>query len=255
MDCASREKDGKGRCPVDAAHDATGAAAVHAFIAGSLAFFSAIIAIPLLTAAQNGQPTAEPPETLDFFLGLLPLDIIAAGVALLVFLKQSAQSGKTATLDDTKPPRPPVDRIGHCILAIIASLAGVGVTTALTVQLFNFLDLPIRPMPTQSIMQAAHSPAAWTLLAACVVGLAPAAEEFLFRRICPLAFQHAGLPTPWFLAALLFAAIHGSLVYLPGLLVLALILNHMVRRNGKLLDAILVHAGYNAFILLLLASG
>lgn len=84
--------------------------------------------------------------------------------------------------------------------------------------------------------------------------LAPLAEELLYRRLLPQGLSLLGLPgqAAHLLCALLFAAAHLNPRAIPGLFLLALALSWIQARKDTL-QAILVHALFNACTLLLLA--
>ncbi len=90
------------------------------------------------------------------------------------------------------------------------------------------------------------------LISSCL--LAPWAEELLYRRLLPDFLRTRGLSRPlsYLLSALFFAAAHGNLRIFPGLFLLGLALSALQEREDTL-QAILVHGGFNALVLLVLA--
>ena len=85
--------------------------------------------------------------------------------------------------------------------------------------------------------------------------IAPVAEEFVFRGLIFSGLKKLGWPKcGWFVASLLFAAIHGSApVFLP-LFVFALALTWLYERTEGLLAPMLAHGLFNAANLIILLS-
>jgi len=80
------------------------------------------------------------------------------------------------------------------------------------------------------------------------IGIAPVAEELLFRGILYPAIKQAGFPgVALWGTSLLFAAIHVNLGIFVPLLLLALVLAQLYERTGNLLAPITAHALFNAF--------
>lgn len=100
-----------------------------------------------------------------------------------------------------------------------------------------------------------------TIGAIIVAGVivAPIFEEFLFRGFFyGVGKRFVGAHTSGFVTALLFAAFHGSLTALPGLLVLAFALTFAYERTGNLAVPMTMHAIFNGTslgVLYLQASG
>ena len=241
----------------------TGSTAVRALVAAVLGYLASVVVLPLL-ARLTGAGTSEAPGLVEFVLGLLPMDIAAAICAAAVVLREKQGFSTTDKVD-------PVDRVdmiettrdeatavgfpAHLKLwatTIPAAIVLVSVVTAITFQIFNLLDLKVQPPPIHEFMQTIEfGSGLWIMVTVASVLLAPVAEEFLFRFVLPRALDHLGLLVPWVTAAILFAVAHGSLVSIPGLFALALVLNHIVKRRGTIVDAMVIHAGYNASVLIL----
>src|SRR5206468_705414 len=79
------------------------------------------------------------------------------------------------------------------------------------------------------------------------MGLAPVAEELLFRGILYPAVKQAGFPrlALWG-TSLLFAAIHVNLMTFVPLLLFALLLAQLYERTGNLLAPLAAHVMFNA---------
>lgn len=102
---------------------------------------------------------------------------------------------------------------------------------------------------------AAESPrAAAAVVAGLVFGalvLAPVLEEFLFRGLLQGWLErHLGRPKmAVLLTALLFAAVHRSLFFLPALFAVSLCFSAAKAKGGGLAAPMLAHSLYNAFVL------
>jgi len=87
------------------------------------------------------------------------------------------------------------------------------------------------------------------------VGIAPVAEEFIFRGILFPFVKQLGYPRlAWLAPSLLFALIHASLPIFVPLFVFALGLTWLYATTGRLLTNILVHGLFNALNLILLLN-
>jgi membrane protease YdiL (CAAX protease family) len=241
----------------------SGSTAVRALIAAVLAYLASILIMPTL-ARLTGAGTSATPGMLEFVLGLLPMDIAAAVCAAAVVLHEQQRFSTTDKVDPIdrvdimETPRDTIAaisipmRLKLWATTIPAAILVVSMVTAITFQIFTMMNLKIQPPPMQEFMQDIEfGSGLWIMVAVTSVVLAPVAEEFLFRFVLPEALGHLGLVVPWVTAAALFAIAHGALVSMPGLFALALILNHIVKQRGNLLDAMIIHAGYNASILIL----
>ena len=86
-------------------------------------------------------------------------------------------------------------------------------------------------------------------LSSCI--LSPISEELFYRRLLPQTFLHLGIPLfvviP--LVAMLFGIVHLLLWAFPGLFLFSLALFYTTWRHD-LIQAILIHAGYNILTLL-----
>jgi membrane protease YdiL (CAAX protease family) len=241
----------------------SGSTVVRALVAAVLGYLASILIMPTL-ARLTGAGTSATPGMLEFVLGLLPMDIAAAACAAAVVLHEQQRFSITDKVDPIdrvdfmETPRDTIAaisipmRLKLWATTIPAAILVVSMVTAITFKIFTLLDLKIQPPPMQEFMQNIEfGSGLWIMVAVASVVLAPVAEEFLFRFVLPTALGHLGLVVPWATAAVLFAVAHGSIMSIPGLFALALILNHIVKQRGTLLDAMIIHAGYNASILIL----
>jgi membrane protease YdiL (CAAX protease family) len=115
--------------------------------------------------------------------------------------------------------------------------------------------LHLKPEEQQAVqtLQMASASMQKVALGLVTIGLAPLAEEILFRGILYPWLKQAGFPrlALWG-SALIFAAVHMNLVTFIPLLVLALALTVLYERTGNLLAPITAHALFNAMNFLVL---
>ncbi len=103
---------------------------------------------------------------------------------------------------------------------------------------------------SQVAVQALKSSVSWfdrSVMGVVAIGLAPVAEELLFRGLLYPAVKAAGFPrlALWG-TALFFALIHFNLATFLPLLLLALVLTWLYEKTGNLLAPIAAHAAFNA---------
>lgn len=112
----------------------------------------------------------------------------------------------------------------------------------------------------QAPVQALQNSSTWldfVALGVVTIGLAPLAEEILFRGILYPAIKQSGFPrVALWVTSLLFAAIHVNLATFLPLLVLALMLTWLYEKTDNLLAPIAAHSLFNAlnFVRFLLDS-
>lgn len=120
-------------------------------------------------------------------------------------------------------------------------------------QFMSRLDLEL---VEQQAIQALRDSASWrgtAVLGLIAIVLAPVAEEILFRGILYPAIKRAGFPrTALWGTSILFAVIHGNLLTLLPLLVLAIALTLLYEATDNLLAPIATHAAFNAVNLIML---
>ena len=113
------------------------------------------------------------------------------------------------------------------------------------------------PRPQLAVTLLADSNS-WCLrlyLGLFAVGLAPVAEEFLFRAMLYPFLKRLGYPRlAWIGVSLLFALVHDDATTFVPLFVLALALTWLYEMTGNLLAPIAAHALFNAANLVLLLS-
>lgn len=117
-------------------------------------------------------------------------------------------------------------------------------TVAALLSQFNY------QVETQAAVQALRNSASLfdrVAFGVVAIGLAPVAEELLFRGILYPAIKRLGFPRlALWVASLLFAGIHFNLpIFLP-LLLLALLLTWLYEKTGNLLAPISAHVAFNA---------
>ncbi len=225
-------------------------AALTAVLAALAAYFASIAIIGFFAVdVESEQPEL---SSIDFILGLAPLHLAGACAALVVMkqmmsklsLRQICNFGRFREINLVR-------RLKLWIRTIFLGLAIVAIASLASLTLFNYLGIPPEPTPMHLFLSQPLSPVAWVIIAGGAVVVAPLAEEFIFRRLLPLAFARVHLPAAWVLSALIFAFIHGSPAYAPGLFLLALLLNKSAKQPGGLRDCIAIHAGYNATVLVI----
>ena len=187
-------------------------------------------------------------------LGLLLLPIgILCGILLTALL--SATPLSLQELLGMQHPMAPARRLFHAVLWALMLFLLLQIACGGFMQwLLKFLGIAASPQPQAEFLQShAINPTVLgaAFLSACV--LSPIAEELLYRCLLPQAFRHLGLPmvvaSP--LVAILFGVAHLLLWAFPGLVLFSLALSYNTWRHD-LLQAILIHAGYNLLTLLAL---
>lgn len=124
---------------------------------------------------------------------------------------------------------------------VVAWLVASAVTLAM-VALLERLGLPAEPQPAE---QAIATLEPWLVIVAIVV-LAPIAEEVFFRGVAFNAWlAERGRRFAYIGSAVLFAAIHASLISLLPIFLLGLALAWVYRRTRSLLAPIAMHATVN----------
>lgn len=99
----------------------------------------------------------------------------------------------------------------------------------------------------------ALAPVELLLLLLLVAGVAPFAEELLFRgMLYPLLRARMPAPLAIGLSAALFAAAHVVPLLMPGLFVVGVLLAYLRERSGSIWPSVLMHAMQNATALLLI---
>lgn len=141
------------------------------------------------------------------------------------------------------------------LLALLFVPVGIGLQWA-SAQLMTRVH--VEPVEQQAV-QTLRVSASWlsrALLAVVAIGLAPMAEEVLFRGILYPAVKQAGFRhlALWGTSAV-FAVIHGNLATLLPLLVLSVALTLLYEQTDNLLAPIAAHACFNGMNFLRLFLG
>lgn len=113
------------------------------------------------------------------------------------------------------------------------------------------------PQTGHTMLEVLSKSPSWEVTAALVISaivVAPVIEEMVYRGIVQTSISNALCTDHRFqailLTSILFALIHGGAVpwpFLPGLLVVGMVLGYVYERSGSLLPCILVHSAFNAF--------
>lgn len=140
------------------------------------------------------------------------------------------------------------------IRAIALSLGVTAVALPLTIGLnqacriiLTHLSGTPATQPTMQVLEASVSLGQRICFGISAIALAPVVEEILFRAILYRAIKQHGYPRiALFGSALLFGAIHGSLMTLFPLAILAIILALLYDKADNLMAPILAHSLFNA---------
>ena len=140
--------------------------------------------------------------------------------------------------------------LGMVVLHVGAAVLGSMVLGAIQDLLFA---QPVTEQDSIVELVASGDPMMITLLGVAAVGLAPLAEEalfrgFFFRRL----MTRASVTAAWVLPALIFALAHWNPIGLAIYVWLGLVFAHAYSRTGRLAAAMLTHAGANAITFSLL---
>jgi membrane protease YdiL (CAAX protease family) len=138
--------------------------------------------------------------------------------------------------------------------ALVLSLGVTVVALPLTIGLNEVCRLLLthfsaRPgvQPTMQVLEASVSLGQRICFGISAIALAPVVEEILFRAILYRAVKQRGYPGIALLgSALLFGAIHGSLMTLFPLTILAIILALLYDKADNLMAPIVAHSLFNA---------
>jgi len=141
------------------------------------------------------------------------------------------------------------------LLAVVFVPVGVGLQLA---SAYFMTRVHVEPVEQQAV-QTLRESAGWlnrALLGVVAVGLAPIAEEVLFRGILYPAVKQAGFRRMalWG-TSVLFAVIHGNLAAFLPLLVLSVVLTLLYENTNNLLAPIVAHAIFNGMNFLRLFLG
>jgi len=160
------------------------------------------------------------------------------------FLKVHAISwGEFFGLSDRKP--------GHAIRIAIAVTV---IALPLTLYLNSLSELVLTKLqgeaaaqPTMKILEGTEGLSQRIIFGFAAIVLAPLIEEILFRGILYRMGQQMGYPRlALYGTSFVFAAIHGSLMTLVPLIVLAIILAKLYDHTNRLIAPIVAHSFFNA---------
>lgn len=219
--------------------------------AGMLTIPAVVLAAWLADRITRVWPDLPPAATL--VLGVVPLHLAGAGVAL-AFLLQSWPPGERLRLLHLRlPSTGGVTALWRLVAETLLWTFPLTVfLTAVTVLVLRAAGVNIGGSPVLQLVQAVDSPGGWLVTVLLLVGLAPLAEEFLFRY---LLYDALALLNPHLAAAAAaacFAAIHGIPEQVPALFALGLVCQRLRARADTLWAAILLHAAYNGVSLMLI---
>jgi membrane protease YdiL (CAAX protease family) len=141
------------------------------------------------------------------------------------------------------------------LMAVVFLPVGVGLQWASAQFMTRVAVEPVEQQAVQTL-RITESWLSRALLAVVAIGLAPVAEETLFRGILYPAVKQAGFRrlALWG-TSVLFAVIHGNLATLLPLLVLSVALTLLYERTDNLLAPITAHAVFNGLNFLRLYFG
>ncbi len=112
-----------------------------------------------------------------------------------------------------------------------------------------------RPL-TSTTVAATHQPLLEALVVLTGVVLTPLAEELLFRGVLYQALRRTmPVGSAAVISALIFAAMHLSVVLFIPLTLMGIVLAIVFERSGSIIPTILIHACNNGIILLIIAGG
>lgn len=206
----------------------------------SLSFY---VGLALLSLAHHwaGRSTA-PPD----YRQVLVAGLSFQGAALLLitrFLRSHGTTWRDSFGLDQSPVRALV--LGAAAGCVVLPVAWT--LQWLSMALLQRLHLTAEVQVAVQVLQDTTDWRRQLWLAAVAVGLAPPAEEALFRGLLFRSLRAAGYPRlAWWGTALLFALVHANAASFIALVLLALWLTWLFVRTGNLLAPIAAHAIFNA---------
>jgi membrane protease YdiL (CAAX protease family) len=152
-------------------------------------------------------------------------------------------------LPDALPHWPilPTEGLGRSILLGVGlafpAWVAVSIVAAIAAAVLQRLGIQPEPEVSQQVINVANP----VIAVIATVIVAPLAEETFFRGVAFTAWSREyGFRRALFASALLFAAIHGSLVALLPIFGLGVVLALLYRRTGSLPASMAMHATFNA---------
>jgi membrane protease YdiL (CAAX protease family) len=194
-------------------------------------------------------------STADLWLGVLPIDVAAAGTAAIVLMGLLPSRFWGAAFGVARTALSPGGVIRRALLTVLWVYPAAAGLTAATTMLLQAMGAP-PPTPLLTQMALGQDGAAfWLSLAVATVVIAPVAEEFLFRLVLTESLRELGLTRPAVISAACFAVVHQIPAHVPGLFVLGLVLSRARRQSRGLVLPMTIHALFNgtAVVFLLLA--
>ena len=191
-------------------------------------------------------------------LGILPLHVAALVVCIAGAVM--APGATLANLDlRPSPAAPPGRGLGHALTEagkLVALFYPVSLAlTWLTTLALRGLGVEVEASPFLDVFCGVRNNWQVAIAAVAALGLAPVAEEILFRLVLFESLSALKVPAAAAWGAALFAAIHYLPAAAPALFCLALLLQWARRRYGTLLVPVLVHVLFNAISVALLLAG
>jgi membrane protease YdiL (CAAX protease family) len=146
--------------------------------------------------------------------------------------------------------------LGLAVLVCFAVFPFTWVLGFLSAEAMTLLGLKPVAQPAVQALQGPISPAARIYFAVMAIGVAPFAEELLFRGILYPTIKQRGYPriAMWGTAAF-FAATHANLMTFVPLMFLAVVLTTLYENTRNLLAPIVTHSLFNAVNFIWLVKG
>lgn len=176
-------------------------------------------------------------------------------------LEPAAFPGEATPATDAPPAEPPpAPSRGHLLrdgfITLLAALPLLFAVNGVWVLLLEALNLSTEKQPLVDLFAQAESPLIIGAMALLAVGLAPLAEELIFRAGL-FRYLRTRVPTAVALClpALIFASLHGNLVAFGPLLTLGVVFAVAYERTGRIGVPIVAHALFNLNTILMLLAG
>jgi len=166
--------------------------------------------------------------------------LLAVGLPLAVYFARSAQALEWLRLN--------LPSARYVLTTALAAALGVPVIQYINVAflaLYNLLGIPVYSALFSAIPSASSGDE--LMIIVCVMAILPALlEELMFRGVIMRALEARGRRVALIGSALLFAAVHASLLQLPALFVVGLAIGFVVMAGDSLLLGMVYHFVHNA---------
>lgn len=195
----------------------------------------------LVTSTEPGEMSVA-----DLWLGVIPIDVAAAGTAAAVLLVLVPRRvwGRASGFATAGLSR--LTLLLRAVGTVLWVYPAAALLTVLTTVLLRLAGAPV-PAPLLTEMALRQDGILfWVSLCLATVVIAPVAEEFLFRTVVTESLRELGLTRPAVVSAACFAVVHQIPAHVPGLFLLGLVLSRARRQCGGLALPILIHALFNA---------